>query len=578
MSTRRFVVSILLILTVATTLRTLWLRADPPTGAASVGVVWHDEGVWVASARNKALWGVWRTDNWNPVFIAPVFTAFEYVAFRAWGVGTWQARMVPVLSGLTALVFLILGLHANSGRRAAVVGGWLLATNYVFVMWNRAALMESTMTAWIVVAWAAYAMAERRPRWGFLAGLAVVLAWFTKESAAFFLAAMLIDGATTLALARDGSNESRLRTRAVWFAFAGLAVGGVLAVAFFVAPHWREFTFYNWTMTVERKPSYSLRDLRMRASWLPLAQDVFTRMWIVVGAAALAICGIAARWRRARPAERLLVLWIFVGLLELVVHESGNERRYVMFIPAFIALAAILAGASRPLFSSDVATRSIGRRVLAIPLLLALGYLVFGSLLRPLFSGDATLYPLNPYHRIAWASAGTAAAFTAFVLWQWARLVGLFSRRQMPVALVTAVVAISLAWNLIEYGTWARARVDTNYQASRTVEHLLPEGTLVQGKLANGLSLENRIRPVFVGDHFGNYEDRFDRDDVRDILTYVSPYTGYESGANRGALIRDILRHYPDYRTIIEFPVNETGGPDRAALIDKFPDRPRARD
>ena len=39
-----------------------------------------------------------------------------------------------------------------------------------------------------------------------------------------------------------------------------------------------------------------------------------------------------------RPAERLLVLWVLIGLLELVVHDSGNERRYVMFIPALIAL------------------------------------------------------------------------------------------------------------------------------------------------------------------------------------------------------------------------------------------------
>ena len=47
-------------------------------------------------------------------------------------------------------------------RRAARIGGALLATNYAFVMWNRAALMESTMTAFIVVAWAAYALARAR--------------------------------------------------------------------------------------------------------------------------------------------------------------------------------------------------------------------------------------------------------------------------------------------------------------------------------------------------------------------------------------------------------------------------------
>ena len=66
------------------------------------------------------------------------------------------------------------GCAALAGRRAALIGGALLATNYVFVMWNRAALMESTMTAFIVVGWAAYALAERRPAWGVVAGVAAV--------------------------------------------------------------------------------------------------------------------------------------------------------------------------------------------------------------------------------------------------------------------------------------------------------------------------------------------------------------------------------------------------------------------
>ena len=57
---------------------------------------------------------------------------------------------------------------------------------------------------------------------------------------------------------------------------------------------------------------------------------------------------------------------------------------------------------------------------------------------------------------------------------------------------------------------------------------MLPPGTLVHGKLANGLALENGIRPIFVGRGFGNYEDRKQRDDVRYILTYVAPCIGYE--------------------------------------------------
>ena len=84
---RQLIAGVLLALTLGAVLRGLWLTADPPT-TGTVGIVWHDEGAWVHNARNRALWGTWRTDAWNPLFVAPVFTALEYGAFRAFGVGT----------------------------------------------------------------------------------------------------------------------------------------------------------------------------------------------------------------------------------------------------------------------------------------------------------------------------------------------------------------------------------------------------------------------------------------------------------------------------------------------------------
>jgi hypothetical protein len=88
--------------------------------------------------------------------------------------------------------------------------------------------------------------------------------------------------------------------------------------------------------------------------------------------------------------------------------------------------------------------------------------------------------------------------------------------------------------------------------------------------LANGLSLENRIRPIFIGRGFGNYADRLRRSDVRYLLTYISPRIGYE-----GSVITDVLDASPHWRIVAEFPVAETpGGRDRAALVDKFGETP----
>ena len=132
---------------------------------------------------------------------------------------------------------------------------------------------------------------------------------------------------------------------------------------------------------------------------------------------------------------------------------------------------------------------------------------------------------------------------------------------------MTALVA---AGQLLQFAQWAVGRWYKNYEASRELGRVLPPGTLVHGKLANGLALENRIRPIFVGRGFGNYEDRKSRDDVRYILTYVAPSLGYESQAGN-PIIQDVINAYPNRRVVTTFEVAETpSGHDRAALIDKF--------
>ena len=559
---RGFLAALLIVLSGAALLRGAWLTADPPTQPPE-GIIWHDEGAWVHNARNRALWGEWRADQWNPVFIAPVFTALEYAAFRAFGVGTWQARTVPAVSGLLAVAVLAAGLFSLAGRRAALVGASLLATNYVFVMWNRAALMESTMTAFIVASWAAYALAERRPIFGLLAGVAAVLAWFTKAAAAFFIAALVFDAATALAAERwerwrDPAAPGAARA-AAW-TLAGMAVFGAIVLAAFVLPHWSEYRFYNWEMSVMRKPAYTVRSVIDRASWLPIIHDYFTRMWLVTSAGALSLATIAARWPRARPAERLLVLWVLIGFVELIVHDAGNERRYVMFIPALIALTAVLLGRPGPVMTpAELGGRA---RWLAIPLVMFLAYIAFGSLVRLAF-----LQQIGPAVRIA---AALAVAAGALVAWRWREACAWLSRQRITAAAAAALTLIAVAGDLAQYWQWARHRTSLNYAASVALGRALPEGTLVHGKLANGMSLENRIRPIFVGRGFGNYDDRERRDDVRYILTYVVPSLGYESQAGHPVIL-DVLNAYPKRQIIMTFDVAETaGGHDRAALFDKF--------
>ena len=216
---------------------------------------------------------------------------------------------------------------------------------------------------------------------------------------------------------RDSEPTAQTSRRAALVTLAGLSMAALVIIAAFVLPHWSEYRFYNWQMTVTRKPDYTVEALMRRASWLPVVQGFFSRMWLIVLLGSVAMVGIAARWRTARPAERLLVWWILIGLAELTVHDSGNERRYVMFIPALVALTASLAGIRRSVLPAELPRAGRLTRLAAVPLLCLLGYLVIGSLVRLVFLDDVLDGRFSATVRISAAAAG-AIAIAAVLAWR----------------------------------------------------------------------------------------------------------------------------------------------------------------
>jgi 4-amino-4-deoxy-L-arabinose transferase-like glycosyltransferase len=537
-------------------LRGLFPTADPPW-RTTVGVVWHDEGAWTHNARNRALWGTWRTDDWNPMYVAPVFTGLEYAAFSAFGVGTWQARIVPMTLGVIAVVALGCGVARVGGRRAGLAAGVLLATNYTGLMYDRAAIMEGPMAAAIVISWWAFARAQDRPRWGAVAGVAALAAYFVKAAAVFYVGAIGLTALVAVALPGPAGASDRRRAAGGW-TLGGLVVAGLLALVLFVGPEWSEYRFYNWQMSVTRKPSYDAQSLLNRLSWFPVLHDVLSRMWIVVALGLAAFVARALDWVRRPPAEQLLTLWVGVGVIELLLHDVGNERRFIFLIPAFTALAALLLAGDRAIVPAWLAPLAGWRRLAFVPLALYAAYVVAGSFVRLAF-----LYEVRPAVR---TGAAVALAATALA-WLFRHRLTAAARRPWSPAAPLVVVAIVAVGGLVQFAQFAAGRSSKNVEASRELGRRLPAGTLVHGKLANGLALENRIRPIFVGRQFGNYDDRLTRNDVPWLLTYVAPRTGYE-----GPVILDVLAAYPDHRAVWTFDVAETtSGQDRAALIAKGP-------
>lgn len=552
-------------------LRVTFATADPPW-LATVGIVWHDEGAWVHNARNRALFGQWQLDAWNPLFIAPVFTWLEYLSFSVFGVGVWQARLVSELLGWLSVVALGLGVARLGGRSAGLGAAGLLATNYVYVMYNRAALMEASMVAFMVLAWTAFVRAQERPAWGMVAGLLAVLAFFSKAAAVFYLVALGLVALHAVLASGDEPTQGRWRwpdrkalsspQRAALWTLVGLAGATALSLVVFVGPNWNEYQFYNWQMSVTRKPTYDLQSFLNRTSWLPIVHDFFTRMWFITLVSLTVLLRGLTRWRRTAAPERLLHAWILVGTAELILHDTGNERRFVFLIPAMAALASLAILRDRRLFDE---TDAFARRslVLASPAVLYALYVAWGPLARLPF-----LYEVRPAVRIAAAFA--VASAIALYTW-WPHVSRWITTERWLARPAWVLVALVMGGDLAQYGQWVAGRSYKNYEASVELGRRLPPGTLVHGKLANGLALENQIRPVFIGRDFGNYRDRFERNDIRYVLTYTHPRLGYE-----GPVIREVIAAYPERRVLWTFDVRETtSGLDAAVLLEKGPPGPR---
>jgi 4-amino-4-deoxy-L-arabinose transferase-like glycosyltransferase len=561
-SPRTFLIGLLIVAAVGAALRLTFPLADPPW-RATAGIVWHDEGAWVHNARNKALFGTWRLDDWNPMYVAPVFTGLEYLSFTSFGVGLWQARLVSEIGGLLSVLALAFAIVEAGGRRAGLIAGVLLATNYVYVMWNRAALLETTMVLWMVVSLWAFVRARRRPAWGVVAGLAAWLAFFSKAAAAFFVPALAlaalwpwIVAAVGRAAPQDANGDRRLERQATIATLGGLAAGAALGLLLFVTPNWHEYWFYNWQMSVTRKPSYTPQAIVDRLSWFPILHDSFTRMWAVLVVSAVTLAGAFLRWRVLPAVDRLLVTWIVLGVAELLAHDVGNERRFVFLAPAFCGLTALALARDRALVPPSMATLTARRALIAAPVLGYLAYTIVGPLARLPF-----LYEVRPAVRL---SAVLAVALVALMYVFWGRFTRLV-RVTIPSGATLWIVGLIVAGDLAQFVQWSAGRTYRNYAALRLVGERLPPGTLVHGKLANGLSLESRIRPVFVGRGFGNYDDRLTRDDIEYVLTYISPEVGYE-----GPVILDVLSAYPERRVLWTTPVAETTcSCDAVALIAK---------
>ena len=422
--------------------------------------------------------------------------ALEYASFAAFGVGTWQARV----GADDARRGRGRSRSARRGARRRTPGRPRRrrscsppTTSARCTTAPRS--WKAPMAAAIVVSWWAFAKAQERPAWGAVAGVAAIAAYFIKAAAVFFVGAIGLTALVAVALPR-------------WPAIAPAIGGAPPACGRSPASpspassrsrsssgrSGAEYRFYNWQMSVTRKPSYDVAVARRTGSRGSRCCTTCCRG-----------CGWSWRsaWRRssrarstgsgARRPSSCSCSGSASASLELLLHDVGNERRFVFLIPAFTALAA-LAHRRRSRHRAGLARRRCAAGS-------ACCSRAAGALRRLRRRRDR--WSASPSSTTCARRSGAAPRSRSprhAAAWVF--------RQRLAAAAPPAVDAGGggASWSPssppaapAQFVQFAAGRSYKNVEASRELGRRLPPGTLVHGKLANGLALENRIRPIFVG-------------------------------------------------------------------------------
>ena len=182
------------VISVAVYLRIDHLSADSPidlkTGSAGYFV---DEGGWVYNARNKVLFGRWKLDDdYNKMYMEPIVNFFYFLSFKLFGVGLFQARLVPVFFTLIIFLSLFVVVNREFGWRCSLLVVLILGFNYVFFIFSRLALPRMGMIAFMALSLLAFQEGLKKPYFMIFSGLFAVIAYSCQKSALYFFPVLVI--------------------------------------------------------------------------------------------------------------------------------------------------------------------------------------------------------------------------------------------------------------------------------------------------------------------------------------------------------------------------------------------------
>lgn len=190
----------------------------------------HDEMVHDSIASVLARHGAFEV---RPAYHGPLLYHLQAATYRIAGHGMWQARLVPALAGIGAVLGLVALLRRQFGRREAAVAAALLLVSPSVLYYSRFDAHDTLiLAATVLLAWSVQWWVEGRHARALLWGaIALGGAWATKLNALFlagalvsFVATWRVWGGASITRTRPARGTWRLALDPLAFALVVVAL------------------------------------------------------------------------------------------------------------------------------------------------------------------------------------------------------------------------------------------------------------------------------------------------------------------------------------------------------------------
>jgi len=526
-------------------LRLLALRSDPyPRLDWSTGLL-TDEGFYIHNARNIALFGHLRTDEFNNALLSPLLHFMQVATFSLLGSGSLQARLISVLCSLLTLPLFFAALRRAFDTRLALTGVLFLGLDHTALLYHRMALMDTPASLLAVAAFYAFvrgtdssvkASGGGRALWLGLCGVFIGLAAITRSLCVYLVGVPLV----ALGVGRSPVRPVRLVAVA-----GGLGLVVVVYGLLWYLPYRDEInamTHYYRTRQIQPH-TWAQLGVNLHHGFLGdmfgILPYLFRHTPVLFVLALLGVVfrcsGVQAFGERPEclntrtPEHRTYLLaWLLLGWLLLIVINYSPSRYYVTTYPALAGIAA-LSLRGLPQIWARLQARGRTTRLLRG---LLLWFVTYHAVQWIVHRGGVVPYALTMALLYGLPTLVGVLDF-GFSIFDWLRPRSRTGDPESKILLLWFVV------NGLWLGDWLGGLRWSQYEMSRWLGEMLPARSVLLGDVAPGVCLDNGFIAVNVMPGLCN--DRQPVEKFAGRPRYIVILDGRKRGSERFW-----LKNYPD--------------------------------